>query len=366
MSKRRRLAIACMGTVLALGCLYAAWGTRAWEHSPLPGTGEKRRVILRVWDVDGPTGSSAWLRGQCAEFEKHMPGLTVYLRSVPASECYVPGTVLPDVLCFADGTFASPQQLLVPLRDMEGVTETFAQSGRWQTKQYALPLAAEGWMLAVGEAYLPAPAQTPAPTTLLGRAVATPQAERAAMPPLDVLRKQDIPLAARGQGLFALGIWLGVQPLPLPQEATTQASVLTALTRGEAASALLSTGQWATLENQMAQGQCAGFQAWVPPEMPAPRMLYAGITETAQPEAAALLSYLIAAPAQQALSQQRLFSVREDVLLYFSSPWVEMERVMGAHCFPVNAFWPKERVETAARGAYQGTLELEAALAELR
>ena len=217
MKKRQWRMMVCLGTLLALGCLYAAWEMYPSGTATLPGTGERQRTILRVWDVDGPTGSSAWLRAQCGKFEKIMPGLTVYLRSVPSSECFAPETVLPDVICFADGTFSTPEQVLAPLHGVESVSETFLQSGRWQGEQYALPLAAEPWVLAVGDAYLPAPAQTPVPTTLLGRAAATPQPDdSAAMPPLDTLRKQSTPLAARGQGLFALSAWLGVQPLPCP------------------------------------------------------------------------------------------------------------------------------------------------------
>lgn len=184
MKKRQWRMMVCLGTLLALGCLYAAWEMHPSGTATLPGTGERQRTILRVWDVDGPTGSSAWLRAQCGKFEKIMPGLTVYLRSVPSSECFAPETVLPDVICFADGTFSTPEQVLAPLHGVESVSETFLQSGRWQGEQYALPLAAEPWVLAVGDAYLPAPAQTPVPTTLLGRAAATPQPDdSAAMPP---------------------------------------------------------------------------------------------------------------------------------------------------------------------------------------
>lgn len=95
---------------------------------------------------------------------------------MPSSECFAPETVLPDVICFADGTFSTPEQVLTPLHGVESVTgNLFTKRGRWQGEQYALPLAVEPWVLAVGDAYLPAPAQTPVPTTLLGRAAATPQ-----------------------------------------------------------------------------------------------------------------------------------------------------------------------------------------------
>lgn len=365
MSKRRRWIVACLGTLMALSCLYAAWGVRTAGEISLPGTGERQRVILRVWDVDGPTGSSAWLRAQCAAFEKTLPGLTVYLRSVPAEECFAPETVLPDVICFADGTFTAPEQLFAPLYGVEGVAERFLQSGRWQGEQYAAPLAAEGWILAVGENYLNAPVQTPAPTTLLGRAAATPTAAQET-PPVEKLREQAFPLAARGQGLFALCAWLGPQPLPLPELSMSQAETMNALTRGEAASALLSTGQWAKVSEMIAQGQCAGFQPWTPPEALAPRMLYAGLTRQAQPEAAALLSYLLSEQAQQGLAQRYLFSVREDTLLYFASPWSELESSMRRSGCPVNGFWPRERVENAAWAAYQGAVDWETALAELR
>lgn len=168
MKKRQWRMMVCLGTLLALGCLYAAWEMHPSGTATLPGTGERQRTILRVWDVDGPTGSSAWLRAQCGKFEKIMPGLTVYLRSVPSSECFAPETVLPDVICFADGTFSTPEQVFAPLHGVESVSETFLQSGRWQGEQYALPLAVEPWVLAVGDAYLPAPQQTPVPTTLAG------------------------------------------------------------------------------------------------------------------------------------------------------------------------------------------------------
>ena len=158
MKKRQWWMMVCLGTLLALGCLYAAWEMHPSGTATLPGTGERQRTILRVWDVDGPTGSSAWLRAQCGKFEKIMPGLTVYLRSVPSSECFAPETVLADVICFADGTFSTPEQVLAPLHGVESVSETFLQSGRWQGEQYALPLAAEPWVLAV-DAPLPRPSQ---------------------------------------------------------------------------------------------------------------------------------------------------------------------------------------------------------------
>ena len=361
----RRRMLACMGVLLTLGCLYGAWRAQGTEAPRLPGSAGKRRVILRVWDVDGPTGSSAWLRAQCAAFEKALPGITVYLRSVPAEECLAPDAVLPDVVCFADGTFTAPEALLSPLSGMEAVEERFLQSGRWQGKQYALPLAAEGWVLAVREEYLPEPVHTPAPTSLLGRAAASPQPAEEALPPLDTLRRKPLPLAARGQGLFALCAWLGASPLALPEASMTQEAVLAALTRGEAAAALLTTGQWAKLEETTAREQRAAYQPWAPAEMLAPRMLYAGLTAGAQPEAAALLSYLISETAQRELAQRFLFSVRENLALYFASPWAELESAMGRG-YPVNAFLPRERVENAARAVYLGAAELEVSFAELR
>ena len=75
MKKRQWRMMVCLGTLLALGCLYAAWEMHPSGTATLPGTGERQRTILRVWDVDGPTGSSAWLRAQCGKFDKIMPGL---------------------------------------------------------------------------------------------------------------------------------------------------------------------------------------------------------------------------------------------------------------------------------------------------
>ena len=350
----------CAAAILGAALVVAAMGLIVSRHgveTQLPGMQARRTVLLRVWDVSGPTGSSAWLRKQCAAFEKQHPQVSVYIRHVPASECLAEEAVLPDLIAFSGGTFTAPEQLFSPLTGIANVRENYLQSGRWKNEQYVLPLAAEGWVLAVQRS-LAGEQATPAPTSLLGRAAATPNTSSVptVTPPVEALRTQAIPLAAEAQGLFTLEAWLGANTLPLQTESTQKAATL--FRQGKATAALVSTGAFARLDAQTTA-------VFVPREALAPRVLYMGLTRNANAEAAALLQALMGEEAQRALSQAQLFPVREGIALYPHAPWSDMEYALRTGCL-VNAFWPQERVDTAARDAYLGRRDADTALAELR
>lgn len=360
--KSRRILAVVVSLLMIAGVLFY----HITSHTAVPFAPSQSipRTLLRVWDVSGPTGSSAWLRGQCAAFERQNAGVSVYLRQVSAEECLAEGCILPDVLVFSGGTFTAPEQLLIPLQGETGLRENYLQSGRWLGAQYALPLAAEGWVLAVDSKLSPETVATPAPTTLLGRAMPSTEAVTAtpAMLPLEALGTLQTPLLARGQGLFALHTLLkGAAALPLQDTALTQAEIAAAFRRGACGSALLTSGQYARLVAR------DSFSAalFLPPEALAPVVLYAGVTVDASPTAAAFLRFLTEADAQRALVKQQLFSVREDVALYPQTPWSTLERTLMAGC-PVNAFWPQTRIDNAARQVYRGERPLTETLAELR
>lgn len=357
---KRRFLLPLALTAAALALTVAAFRLTPPAAERLPGAAPRQRVILRVWDMGGPTGSTAWLRSQCAAFERALPGLTVYLRSVSPAECLVPDTVLPDVVLFTGGDLTAPQTFLTPLTGAPDLPEAYLQSGRWQGKQYALPLAAEGWVLAVDGRMLPAASATPAPTSLLGRPASTSDPVPLP-PPWETLRAQPLPLAAGGQGLFALCTLSGDR-LPLPDVPMTAAQAASALLRGEAASALWSTGQWAAQAERLPPGSTA----FIPPQALAPRMLYGGIPQGAQQEAAAFLAFLCSEDAQRALGRQHLFPVLPGLTLYGDAPYAQMERLLSAAPCPVNAFWPLAQTAAAAREAYLGTRPLTEALAALR
>lgn len=358
---KRRFLLPLALTAAALALTVAALRLTPPAADSLPGTQPRQRIILRVWDVGGPTGSTAWLRSQCAAFEQALPGLTVYLRAVSPAECLVPDTVLPDVMLFTGGDLTAPQTLLTPLSGSPDLPEAYLQSGRWQGKQYALPLAAEGWLLAVDGRMLPAAASTPAPTSLLGRPASTPQADAAPpQPPWEALRSQPFPLAASGQGLFALCTLS--DRLTLPDAPMTAAQAASSLIRGDAAAALWSTGQWAAQAERLPPGSTA----FVPPQALAPRMLYGGIPQGAQQEAAAFLAFLCSEDAQRALARQHLFPVLPGLTLYGDAPYAPMERTLAAAPCPLNAFWPTAQTDAAAREAYLGTRPLNETLAALR
>ena len=172
--KSRRILAVVVSLLMIAGVLFY----RITSHTAVPFAPSQSipRTLLRVWDVSGPTGSSAWLRGQCAAFERQNAGVSVYLRQVSAEECLAEGCILPDVLVFSGGTFTAPEQLLIPLQGETRLRESYVQSGRWLGAQYALPLAAEGWVLAVDGKLSPETVATPAPTTLLGCAMPSTEA----------------------------------------------------------------------------------------------------------------------------------------------------------------------------------------------
>ena len=360
MKSRRILAVAVSLLMIAGALLHR---TASYTAAPFSPSQSAPRTLLRVWDVSGPTGSSAWLRGQCAAFERQSTGVSVYLRQVSAEECLAEGCILPDVLVFSGGTFTVPEQMLIPLQGETKLRENYLQSGHWLGAQYALPLAAEGWVLAVDGKLSPETVATPAPTTLLGRAMPSTEAVTAtpAMLPPEALSTLQTPLLAQGQGLFALHTLLKGATLPLQDTALTQAEIIAAFRRGACGSALLTSGQYARL---VAQDNLSAA-LFLPPEALAPVVLYAGVTANASPTAAAFLRFLTETEAQRALVKQQLFSVREDVALYPQTPWSTLERTLMAGC-PVNAFWPQTRIDTAARQVYRGERPLAETLAELR
>lgn len=112
--------------------------------------------VLRIWVTgDWSSNGLAWLSKQASAFEKAHPGVKVRLRRADQDAWAVEGAVLPDVIVFAPGSIAAPEQLLMPIA---GATDFLAEAlrvGRWQGTQYALPVALGGYAILIHDTLWP-------------------------------------------------------------------------------------------------------------------------------------------------------------------------------------------------------------------
>lgn len=107
----------------------------------------------------------SWLSKQASLFEKAHSGVKIRLRRAEPGAWAEPGAVLPDLLVFAPGTLDAPETLLTPIAGAEGFWEEPLRAGRWQTQQYALPLALGGYAVVIHEKLWPEGAEWRAPGT---------------------------------------------------------------------------------------------------------------------------------------------------------------------------------------------------------
>lgn len=362
---------------VCIAALYSAFVASVDAPVPheLAGLTAKERVLLRVWVLDAPGGGQAWLRSQVSAFEKQHRGVTVYLRQATADELSAPDAILPDIVLYQSGSITDPAAVFLPLSG-EGVRadsallrESLLRCGRHRGTQYGLPLCWSAWVLALDGALDPEPLDTPAPTTLLGRASATaePSADTTPAYPLDAASQTACALRSPGgAALFTLGQLLTVHP-PLPYDfaAQTPNQVYTAFRTRQCASAMLTTGQVTAFSALVSGGGGFPFRIMTADEVITDQVWLGSITADAPDKAALLLSHLTSRDAQRALSAQGLYTVRTDLTLYAADFPARVEQAARKALSAVNAYLSPETVRNAAWQFLQGHITLDEVLMSL-
>ena len=327
------------------------------------------RTLLRVWVTSAIGGGQAWLKEQLKAWEKRNPGVMTYLRAVSPEEITEEGAVLPDLILYMPGDFTAPENIFSPLSGELSAREPLLRAGKWRGQQYGLPLCYGAWVLAIDSAIEPGSAATPAPTTLLGKPVPTDPAQATQEPgfPLEAAARAEVALQApAGGGLFALIPLLEERP-PLPKDfaTLTAAEVYSGFLSRKYASALLTTGQLTAFSALTSAGSGFPFRVLSPSEVITDQVWFGSVVEGASGEAAALLAWLTGAQAQQALSQQGLHTVRDDLRLYAIGPEAQVETAAARSLTALNAYIPASDVQSAAWRAFSGREDLSGALLPL-
>lgn len=327
------------------------------------------RTLLRVWVTSSIGGGQAWLKEQLKLWEKRNPGVMTYLRTVSPEEIAAEGAVLPDVILYMPGDFTAPEEIFSPLSGELNAVEELLRAGRWRNQQYGLPLCCGAWVLAIDSAIEPGSAATPAPTTLLGRPMATDPAQASEEPgyPLDAAARAEVALQApAGCGLFSLMTLLEERP-PLPENfaAMSAAEVYSGFLARKYASALLTTGQLTALTSLTASGNGFPFRVLAPEEIITDQVWFGSVVEGASDEAASLLAWLTGPDAQRALTKQGLHTVRDDLRLYAAGTEAQVEAAMARALTAINAYVPSADVQAAAWQAFTGREDLTGALMPL-
>ncbi len=346
---------------------------RLTETAAPPGFSGEERTLLRLWVVDAPGGGQAWLKKELRAFEKANPGVSTWLRTVSAEELTREGAVLPDLVLYMPGDVQNPGELFLPLGGESVknglIRPELLRCGRWRDAQYGLPLCWAGWALCIDSALEPGQALTPAPTTLLGRPAATRDAGATPEPdyPLAAASKADCALQSPGgAALFTLGLLLQEYP-PLPEDFASQdASAVYAAFQGRrCATAMLTTGQATAFSALVSGGGGFPFRAMAAEEVVTDQVWLASVTPQAPKEAALLVSHLTSSAAQERLSAQGLFTVREDLTLYAAGLSARMEEAARQSFTAVNAYVNEQAVREAAWQFFQGRVTLSEALLPL-
>lgn len=372
MLRPRRLL--CAAALIALALLvFSLPGLLHREPGSAPGTEATQRRLLRIWLVQGedhriPGGAAQWLQSQLRVWEKQHPGVLTYLRTVSPQEALREDAILPDVMLYAPGTLTDPQALFMPLTGTLNAREALLRCGRWQGRQYGLPLCWGAWVMTIDGALTPGESATPAPKALLGKPSAT-AVPRAAEPEYPLAAASQAACALQSPGgaaLFSLALLLPQRP-PLPEDfaSLTAAEVYRLFRSQQCATAMLTSGQVTALEGLAAAGKGPAFRVMAPEEIVTDLILLGSVTPDAPAEAALLLAHLVSRPAQEALSAQSLHTVRDDLTLYAAGDSAAIERSGVRSLSAINAYLPPQQVQQAAWQAFQGTLSFTEALLPL-
>lgn len=344
--------------------LLTGWMIRHDPVTMLPEAAE--RSLLRIWVTSSVGGGTAWLREQLRAWEKQNPGVMTYLRTVSPEAAVEEGAVLPDVILYMPGDFTSPQEIFSPLSGAMPAREALLRAGRWQGRQYGLPLCWGAWVLAIDGALEPEMASTPAPTTLLGRPAATQSPEATPTPgfPVQAANQAEIPLQApQGASLFALSQLVQEKPrIPSDFALLPPAEVYSGFRARRYASALLTTGQITAFSALTSAGKGFPFRVMVPEEIITDQLWLGSAVQGAAEEAASLLAFLTGEEAQKALTAQGLHTVRDDLRLYAAGTEAQVEAAGARSMTAINAYIPAEDAASAAWRVFEGGENLSEAL----
>ncbi len=359
----------CPLALSALALLLLALPGIIGQKAPVPGLEARERTLLRIWVTNAPGGAQSWLTEALRAWEKQHPGVMTYLRSASPEALTDPEAVLPDLVLYMPGDIAVPQELFTPLSGSLTTREQLLRAGRWQGEQYGLPLCFGAWVLAINGVLEPDSAVTPAPTTLLGRPAATPEATQTPGYPLSAASLADCGLQSPGgAALFSLSCLLPEAerpPLPADFASLSPSEVYSGFLAGKYASAMLTTGQVTALSSLASGGRAFPFRVMVPGEIITDQVWLASVTPGAPRAAADLLAFLTGPQTQTLLSRQCLHTVRDDLTLYASDVPAQAERA-GRHALTVpNAYLPTQETADAAFRVFQGTEGLSEALTPL-
>ena len=363
-----RRALLCLTALLftaALGWLL----TRAAAPSPTALSGGPERTLLRIWMVSSVGGGESWLKEQLRAFERANPGVMTYLRAVSPDELANPEAVLPDLVLYTPGTFAAPETYFAPLSAPGGLREPLLRCGRWKGQQYGLPLCWGGYALCIDGALEPESASTPAPTTLMGRPAATPEASASPQPyPYEAAMASAVPLAAPG-GCGTLALCCLLEPSlrpPLPEGFAAPAEVYASFRSRGCASAVLTTGQLTALASLTAAGKGFAYRTMVPAEIITDQVWLGSVVRGAEDSAAPeLLAFLTSREAQQGLSVQGLYPALAGLTLYHTGAAEEVEAAAARSLTAVNAYVSSADVCAAGWQVYTGQAGLSEALLPL-
>lgn len=365
--KTRRHILPALLLILAAGCIMAAFRSTASE---VPGLTGQPRTLLRIWITGSPGGGQTWLTQQLAAYEKQHRGVMTHLRVVSPEELSSPDAVLPDLVLCLPGDVTDPSAHFIPVSPDTALREPLLQSGRWQGTQYGWPLCWGAWVLAIDSALDPHPASTPAPTTLLGRPAATDAPTQSPGYPLEAVSAADCALhSPGGAALLTLSELLPSQerpPLPTDFTQLSPAEVYGAFQSRRCASAMLTTGQAIAFSGIVSAGKGFPFRLMAPDTVVTDQVWMAFLTPDAPAAAADLLAFLTSPPVQQALTAQGLHTVRDDLTLYAAGFSAQVEASGRNGLTAVNAFLPTNEVAAIAWQAFQGTLDVNEALAALQ
>lgn len=322
----------------------------------LPGTDAAPGQLLRIWISSSIGGSESWLRSCLKSWEKKHPGIMTFVRTVSPEEITREDVVLPDIMLYTPGDFTAPQQIFVPLTNLDGLRVEALRAGAWQGKQYGLPLCYAGYVLAIDSAAEPHSAAAPSPTTLLGRPAPTEQAPPFPTPELPTNISLCIP---KGVGLFTLDLLHVVPSFVHEPIELTSSQVFSRFRSRQASAALLTTGQVTALNGVFP------FRVMTPEEIITDQLWLSSLFPHAHDPAADLLAYLTSMEAQRKLTGQCLYSVREDLRLYASGTEGLMESAAAHGLTFINAYVPASDAEQAAWQLFQGRITRHEALLPL-
>jgi len=368
--KRRPFRILLMiAAMLCIAALLRFLPAALRPGSAVPGLDGPDRTLLRIWITGSPGGAPAWLTSQLRIWEKQHPGTMTYLRTVRPDEALAPDAVLPDVILYMPGDFASPDTLFTPLTDFSVVREPLRRAGRFRDTQFGLPLCWGAWVLAIDGALEPEAVAPPAPTTLLGRPTATDAPLSTPGYPLQAVSDAPCPLQSPGgAALFTLQCILPAKerpPLPEDFAQHAPATVYAAFQSRQCATAMLTTGQATAFTSLTAAGRGFPFRIMAAEEVVTDQVWMASITPDAPSQAGELLAFLTSREAQQALVSQGLHTIRDDLTLYAAGFSHDVEAAGRTALSAVNAYLPSEQIHSAAWQAFQGSIGFSEALLPL-